>query len=158
MPAIRVHWGAVYRERLYALGVGVVSQIGAGVAGRGDAPAKSGMRDKTKMRYQIIYADPPWDYNDKGCNGASQFHYPSMTIDELCALPIKDLSDDNFVLFMWATFPKLNEVFRVITAWGFEYKTVAFTWIKLNPKSKTVFKGIGRWVQGNAEIVLLATK
>lgn len=115
------------------------------------------------MKYQIIYADPPWKYDDKlgsesASMGSCEYHYPTMTIDELCALPIQNLSDDNCALFMWATFPKLNEVFRVIAAWGFEYKTVAFTWVKLNPKSKTVFKGIGRWVQGNAEIVLLATK
>ena len=115
------------------------------------------------MKYQIIYADPPWKYNDKlGSDsaswGACEYHYPTMSIDELCELPVKELADTDCVLFMWATFPKLNEVFKVIESWGFEYKTVAFTWVKLNPKAKSVFKGIGRWVQGNAEIVLLATK
>ena len=114
-------------------------------------------------KYQIIYADPPWSYRDKLSShsakmGGCKYHYDTMSIDEIVKLPIKDITDDNCILFMWTTMPKLNECFKVINGWGFKYKTVAFTWIKLNPKAKTIFKGIGRWVQGNAEIVLLATK
>lgn len=59
---------------------------------------------------------------------------------------------------MWVTMPKLNECFEVIKAWGFEYKTVAFTWIKLNKNKPTPFMGMGRWTRANAEICLLATK
>ena len=59
---------------------------------------------------------------------------------------------------MWVTMPKLNECFEVIKAWGFEYKTVAFTWVKLNKKSGTPFMGMGRWTRANAEVCLLATK
>ena len=114
-------------------------------------------------KYSIVYVDPPWKYNDplgssSAKMGACEYHYNTMSIEELCNLPVGDLADKDCALFMWATFPKLNEVFKVIEAWGFTYKTVAFVWIKLNPKSKTIFKGIGRWVQGNAEIVLFATK
>jgi len=54
--------------------------------------------------------------------------------------------------------PKLNEVFDVIKNWGFEYKTVAFTWVKKNKKSKGWFWGMGRWTRANAELCLLATK
>src|SRR5258708_2920911 len=54
--------------------------------------------------------------------------------------------------------PKLNEVFDLIKEWGFEYKTVAFTWIKKNKKSDSLFWGMGRWSRSNAELCLLATK
>ncbi len=59
---------------------------------------------------------------------------------------------------MWVTMPKLNECFELIKAWGFEYKTCAFTWIKLNKKSGTPFMGMGRWTRANAELCLIATK
>ena len=118
---------------------------------------------QVNKKYQIIYADPPWSYADKlGSNtakmGACEYHYKTMTHSQLLELPINKLADDNCILFLWVTMPKLNEVFDYIKAWGFTYKTVAFTWVKLNPKAGTVFKGIGRWVQGNAELVLLCTK
>ena len=114
-------------------------------------------------KYQIIYADPPWKYNDKlGTNSAKMGgydkYYKGMSLGEICNLPIKSISDENCILFLWITMPKLPEAFGVIKAWGFTHKTTAFTWIKLNPKSETIFKGVGRWVMGNAELVLLATK
>lgn len=114
-------------------------------------------------KYQIIYADPPWCYQDKlgsesAKMGACEYHYPTMNMPDLCKMPVQQLADKDTVLFLWVTMPKLNEVFDLISAWGFVYKTVAFVWVKLNPKTKGVFQGIGRWVQGNAELVLLATK
>jgi N6-adenosine-specific RNA methylase IME4 len=111
-------------------------------------------------KYSIIYADPPWKYNDKlNLQGEGALnHYPTMKIDEICKLPIKDLADKDCILFMWITMPMLKEGMKVIDSWGFTYKTCAFTWIKTNPKSNTIFKGIGRWVMGNAELCLLATK
>ena len=59
---------------------------------------------------------------------------------------------------MWATFPQLKEALQLIKAWGFQYKTVAFVWLKTNRKSGTWFYGLGFWTRGNAEICLLATK
>lgn len=114
-------------------------------------------------KYKIIYADPPWSYDDKlGSNsakmGACEYHYKTMTIEDICNLPITKLSDDDSILFLWTTMPKLEEGLSVIKSWGFKYKTCAFTWIKTNPKANTIFKGIGRWVMGNAELCLLATK
>ena len=70
---------------------------------------------------------------------------------------LKDISKDNSILFMWVTFPKLNECFEVIKEWGFEYKTNAFTWVK-KYKNGDNFMGMGRWTRANAEICLLATK
>ena len=90
--------------------------------------------------------------------GSYEDYYKGMTLDDICNLPINEIADKDCILFLWITMPKLPEAFRVIKAWGFSHKTTAFTWIKLNPKAGTVFKGIGRWVMGNAELVLLATK
>jgi len=112
-------------------------------------------------KYQIIYADPPWSYADKakaGIRGAC-CKYGTMSIDDLCKMPVNDLADDNCILFMWVTMPKLNECFTLIESWGFKYKTVAFTWIKKNKKATdTLFWGMGRWTRANAEVCLLATK
>ena len=81
-----------------------------------------------------------------------------MGIDELCALPVADLAAPDSALFLWATFPQLPEALRLIRAWGFTFKTVAFVWLKLNKKSPTWFYGLGYWTRGNAEICLLAKR
>lgn len=111
-----------------------------------------------KRKYSIILADPPWKYRSGHIKGAGCNHYPVMELDEICSLPIDKISADNCILFLWTTFPKIYEALDVITAWGFEYKTAAFVWIKQNPKSKDWFTGLGRWTRSNAEICLLATK
>ena len=79
--------------------------------------------------YEIIYADPPWRYSAKKVQGAAENHYPTMSIDELCALPVAELAAKDSALFMWATFPQLPEALRLIRAWGFTYKSVAFVWL-----------------------------
>ena len=66
-----------------------------------------------------------------------------MSIDELCALPVETLAEKDCLLFLWATFPQLPEALRLIWAWGFTFKTVAFVWLKLNKKSPTWFYGLG---------------
>ena len=81
-----------------------------------------------------------------------------MSIDELCALPVETLAEKDCLLFLWATFPQLPEALRLIQAWGFTFKTVAFVWLKLNKKSPTWFYGLGYWTRGNAEICLLAKR
>lgn len=82
-------------------------------------------------KYQVIYADPPWQYQfGFDIHGAALRHYNTMTIEELCALPIKVLAEDNAVLFLWVTSPKLADCFAIINAWGFEYKT-SFVWDKV---------------------------
>ena len=112
-------------------------------------------------KYNIIYADPPWQYkvySKKGAGRSAESHYPTMNIDDICNLPISEIADKNATLFLWVTFPNLKEAFDVIKAWGFTYKTVAFTWIKQNKRSNTLFWGMGYWTRANAEICLLATK
>ena len=75
-------------------------------------------------KYSIIYADPPWRYERNGVQGAAEKHYPTMSIDELCRLPVSELSEKDSILFLWTTFPQLREALRVIKAWGFEYKAL----------------------------------
>ena len=108
--------------------------------------------------YSIIYADPPWQYQRSKVQGAAENHYPTMGIDELCALPVADLAAPDSALFLWATFPQLPEALRLIKAWGFTFKTVAFVWLKLNRKSPTWFYGLGYWTRGNVEICLLVKR
>ena len=86
-------------------------------------------------KYGIVYADPPWRYDRKRGNGVAENHYPTMSIEEICALPVADLAAKDSALFLWATFPQLNEAFRVMEAWGFQYKTLAFLWLKQNRKA-----------------------
>lgn len=81
-----------------------------------------------------------------------------MPLEDICALPVKDLAADNCILFLWVTFPKLLESFDVIKAWGFEYRTVAFVWIKQTANKNKWFTGMGWWTRSNAELCLLATK
>lgn len=110
------------------------------------------------MRYKIILADPPWRYDDTTCRGSADSHYNTLTLKEMFDLPIKDMADDNCVLFMWATYPKLKEALELMEAWGFNYKSIAFQWVKRNKSGVGYFYGIGRWTRGNTEPCLLATK
>lgn len=111
-------------------------------------------------KYKIIYADPPWSYRDKALAGnrGAGCKYQTQDANWLKALPVKSITDDDCVLFLWVTMPKLNEAFELINSWGFEYKTCAFTWVKENKRTSSWFWGMGNWTRANAEICLLATK
>lgn len=122
-------------------------------------------------KYNIIYADPAWSYNDKSMNrGGAERHYDTMSIEDIKILPINDISAENSVLFIWATFPMLQEALDVIKAWGFTYKTIGFNWVKTNKltnvnqtsflptESFDVFWGMGNWTRSNSEVCLLAVK
>jgi len=112
-------------------------------------------------RYSIIYADPPWHYHvwsDKGKSRTAEHHYPTMALKDICALNVGAIAQDDCALFLWATFPQLQDAFSVIKAWGFSYKTVAFVWIKHNRKASSLFWGMSYWTRANAELCLLATK
>ena len=85
-------------------------------------------------------------------------HYPTMSIADIKALPVSDIAARDCALFMWITFPCLQEAMEVLSAWGFEYKTVAFVWIKQNRKSDSLFWGMGYWTRANAELCILATR
>lgn len=87
---------------------------------------------KIEGKYRVIYADPPWKYDADFMDkyGHAKSHYATMDMDELCALPIKDIAMPDSVLFMWVTSPKLHWAFPIMNAWGFEYKT-SFVWNKI---------------------------
>lgn len=109
-------------------------------------------------KYNIIYADPPWRYNDKKCSGACENHYNTMNIKELCALPVANICEKDCVLFLWTTYPMLQEAMQLINAWGFKYKSIGFLWVKENKSGNGFFFGLGRWTRGNSEICLIAVK
>lgn len=111
-----------------------------------------------EQKYNIIYADPPWRYDNKKVQGGAEKHYRTMAVEQICDLPVADICADDCTLFLWATFPQLPEALRVMDKWGFRYKTVAFVWLKQNRKSPGWFYGLGFWTRGNAEICLLGVK
>lgn len=112
----------------------------------------------TNKKYNIIYADPPWSYRNRGgVQGNVLKHYQTMKNEDIYNLPIENIADDNCILFLWATFPNLQEALNTIKAWGFEYKTCGFNWIKKN-KNGTNFFGIGWYTKSNSEVCLIGTK
>jgi site-specific DNA-methyltransferase (adenine-specific) len=114
-------------------------------------------------KYSIILSDPPWAYRDKRekhprlCGGAS-VHYSVMSTPEICSLPVEEIAADDAMLFLWSTYPNLPEAFKVIPAWGFEYRTIGFCWVKVNKRDGKPFFGIGHYTKSNAEVCLLAIR
>lgn len=114
-----------------------------------------------EKKYNIIYADPPWQYkvySKKGLGRSAEHHYPTMDIEDICALPVGNLAAKDCALFLWVTMPCLKDGLRTLEQWGFTYKTVAFVWIKQNKKADSLFLGMGHWTRSNAELCILATK
>ena len=111
-------------------------------------------------KYSIIYADPPWTYNDMKGNDPKMggITYPTMSLEELKAMPIADIAEKDCALFLWATMPLLKEALEVIEAWGFRYITCGFTWVKQNPLGEGIYSGLGHWTNGNAELCLFAKR
>ena len=113
-------------------------------------------------KYQIIYADPPWSYQDTQKSGGTAYfgasvRYNTMNNEDISRLPIAELADNNCCLFIWATSPLLPEALETIKAWGFKYKTVAFCWNKQSKYGKWI-SNMGRWTMGNVELCLLGIK
>ena len=145
-------------------------------------------------RYWTIVCDPPWFYNDRrpgpkrGCPprfgfGASN-HYESMSVNQICNMPVRELCADRCHLYLWATCPLLPDALRVLEAWGFKWATVAFVWVKANPRAwvdaqskvwqtsyldrpdatvrsfldALTFFGPGFYTASNVELVLLGTR
>ena len=121
------------------------------------------------LRYGVIYADPPWSfetYSEKG-NGRG-CAYDTMSLEEISALRVADLAAPDCMLAMWVTDPFLEHAFGVLDSWGFEYKTVGFTWAKtakhlpaqLDPKKLSTYFpiGTGHHTRANPEMCLFATR
>jgi N6-adenosine-specific RNA methylase IME4 len=108
---------------------------------------------KIKQRYPVIYADPPWRYENPpmgDTNRSIENHYPTMNLEEICALPVGDLATDDAILYLWTTTPKLAECMDVVSAWGFEYRT-NFVWVK----DKI---GMGYYARNQHEILLVCRR
>lgn len=108
-------------------------------------------------KFNIILADPAWQYWEGGEKNQSQ-HYGTMTIDEISNLPIQNIAADDCILFLWATFPILPEQLEVIKKWGFDYSTIGFVWVKSKQDGTGFAFGCGGWTRANAEICIIATK
>lgn len=120
-------------------------------------------------KYEIIYADPPWDYGGKmqfdkssikseniGWTrdifiSSANFKYPTVKTEKLKQIPVADISADNCLLFLWSTNPHLAQAIQLGEAWGFEYKTVAFVWDKMSHNP-------GQYTLSNCELCLLFKK
>ena len=111
-------------------------------------------------KYNIIYADPPWKFNFQKRKGLSDKAksglYSTMQAKEIKELPIKNITCNNAILFLWIMNSELPLALDCINSWGFTYKTVAFTWVKTT--KNTYHFGGGNWTRSNPEICLLATK
>lgn len=110
--------------------------------------------------YGVIVADCPWDYYLKGQDGVGSqpqdIYNGQMSIDEICDMPVKELSDRNGVLYLWGVWPKVPECLQVMSAWGYSFVS-GFPWIKMT--SSFVFQPVGGyWVLGVSEYVLIGKK
>ena len=113
-------------------------------------------------KYQIIYSDPPWKFNNKNTGGSmisgSANNYNCMTVDEICMLPVWKVRADNCVLFMWWVGSMPDEALRVVRSWGFRLITMTgFTWVKKTVSGKPHF-GMGFWTRAGSENCLIAVR
>ena len=121
-------------------------------------------------KYNIIYADPPWQYKSRGMYQETfpkrkQIRKPknvaevynTMSLDELCRLDVKKIAATDCALFLWTTDSHLPEALILADEWGFKYRSIAFIWIKRSSRGK-LCANVGAWTMKNAEICLIATK
>lgn len=102
--------------------------------------------------YTVIYADPPWGeyFDQRQSRGGCENHYPTMKLEDICALPVNEITTENAVLFLWTTSPYLMKANKVVEAWGFTYKA-SFIWNKM--------KHVMGWYNSvRHEILLVCTK
>lgn len=107
-------------------------------------------------KYQIIYADPPWRYKESWGNGSNEHSYPTMSVEDICALLVSEIADTESHLYLWVTNPFLAEGLKVCEAWGFEYKTL-LTWVKLYPHGGKEM-GMGYYFRGCTEHIIFGVK
>lgn len=122
--------------------------------------------------YRAILVDPPWNFTPWSVSGGPRSerrdatrYYDTMSIDEICALPVGDLAARDCMLFLWATWPMIEDAFRVVRAWGFTYSTCGFLWAKAHARQIEMFRddldgqvGMGFWTRSNSEPCLLAIR
>lgn len=112
-------------------------------------------------KYQLIYADPAWSWiarSPKGEGRSAKQHYQVMDLQAIKDLPVASISEGRSTLCMWAIDPMLPQALEVMAAWGFEYKTVVFYWVKENKRSSGFFMGGGYYTRANPEICILGSR
>lgn len=124
----------------------------------------------TDRRWPILYVDPPWQYrtwSEDGKDRAPEQHYATMSIEDIMALPVPSITERDAAMFLWIYQPMVPEALRLIEAWGFTFKTIAFIWVKVNggDQQGRLFwdqaecrKGLGYWTRSGTEQVWLATR
>lgn len=112
-----------------------------------------------KGKVDVILADPSWDYNDKASAGerGSSYKYPIMSLTDIALMPVNEIAGKNCILFLCATPPMINEAMVVLKAWGFNYKTFGFVWVKKTRKG-TNKVGMGNYTRANSEVILIGVK
>lgn len=113
-------------------------------------------------KYQIIYADPAWTFNNKKTGGSmvsgADTHYETMSVSDMAKIPVNDMTDENCVLFMWWVASQPKEAIQLAEAWGFTIKTMTgFNWVKTSKLGKLFF-GMGFWTRAGSEMCLIAVK
>jgi len=113
-------------------------------------------------KYQIIYADPPWSFNNKKTGGSmksgAENKYKVMSVEAIKKLPISEISDDDCVLIMWYVGSQPQEAIELVEAWGFKLKNMnGFVWVKLTKKLLAFF-GMGFWTRAGSESAIIAVK
>lgn len=120
------------------------------------------MTDWPESTYKCILADPPWHYRTRGKHSGGRHastHYPTMSVSEIAAVPVGDLAADDCALFLWTVqWLPPRDVEIILDAWAFDYKTIAFVWVKLTTKSGLLHWGMGHSTRNGAEFCLLATR
>lgn len=110
-------------------------------------------------KYPVILADPPWGYANwtDAKNGAAVSSYPVLKDKDIIDLPVGDIAEKDAMLFLWATWPKLDVAMKCIESWGFQYVTCPEVWVKTNADGSP-YCGIGFWARGGSEFVLMARR
>lgn len=120
-------------------------------------------------RYGVVYADPPWhhrSYSAKGQARSPSSHYKTMTIEDICAMPVGELAANDCWLVLWTTQPHLEQALRVMHSWGFKYSSIFQFWFKLNPRAASVLfmilsdfhRGMGFTTRKNVEFMILGRR
>lgn len=108
--------------------------------------------------YDVILADPPWNFRVWSKKGAGRSApYPTMSLEDICALPVANLANKNCALFLWSVWPRIFDAEKVIEAWGFTFRTIAWVWVKV-AKNGNLLPGMGYYTRANTEPCLLAVK
>ena len=112
-----------------------------------------------RVKARVLLADPAWDYRNftDSAHGAADAAYDTMSTAAICALPVGSWAAKDAVLFLWGTWPKLQDALSVMDAWGFVY-TSAFPWVKTVPDSRAIFRGIGFWTMATSEFCLIGKR